>query len=95
MNNKNLVIAAVLALVPAALSLFLESTGNTIGEFGIAFLFPGMLASIAMSGNAHAFHLWVAALANFLLYFLLCWAIAALIGRAHRRLIAPSSAKNP
>jgi hypothetical protein len=53
-----------------------------------AFLFPGMLGAAALSGNAHAWHLWVAALVNGIIYFGLAWIgsrVTALIFRKVRK----------
>jgi hypothetical protein len=92
-KNKNLLIAALLACIPAALTLGLESaSAGTFGKTGTALLFPGILGAIALSGNAHAFHLWIASIWNFIFYFLLCWALVALIGTAFRRLRASQRA---
>jgi ABC-type uncharacterized transport system fused permease/ATPase subunit len=93
-GRKKLLIAALLACIPAALTLELESMpvlssnvfAGAIEQYGVTLLFPGMLGAMAISGNAHAFHLWVAAIWNFVFYFLICWAIAALIGRALYRI---------
>ena len=91
----NLLIAALLASIPAAITLGLESlSASTFREAGTAILFPGIFGAIALSGNANAFHLWVAAIWNFIFYFLLCWAIVALIGKALRRLNAPHARKS-
>ena len=99
-KRKSLLIAALLACIPAAFTLGLESDSgllpnhleSPIGQAGTALLFPGILGAIALSGNVHALHLWIATIWNFIFYFLLCWAIAALIGKAFRRLRAPSRA---
>jgi|SRR5580658_2958877 ABC-type transport system involved in multi-copper enzyme maturation permease subunit len=101
-NRKSLIIAALLGLVPAILTLAVEHIDpssnpivNGIQGAGMVLLFPGILGSIAVSGNAHAFHLWVAAVCNFVLYFLLCWAIAAFIGGLRRRIGASRHPDNP
>ena len=100
-TNKNLIIATALAIVPAVLTLVLEQIGgpssnpiaNSIQAAAIGFLIPGMIGSMAVSGNVHAFHLWVAALFNFVIYFLVCWAIVSLIGRIYRRCSASRRAE--
>ena len=102
-SRKNLIIAALLGLVPAIVTLAVEhiahpSTNPLVYEIqgaALVLLFPGMLGSMAVSGNVHAFHLWVAAVCNFVLYFLLCWAITALIGRLRWRLSKSWRADNP
>jgi uncharacterized membrane protein len=47
-------------------------------HFILVSLMPGIFCSMAASGNVHAFHLWVAALANFVLYFALSWSVIGL-----------------
>ena len=44
---------------------------GAVQRFLIALILPGIIGSAALSGNVHAFHLWVAALINCLIYFLL------------------------
>lgn len=44
----------------------------------VVLIFPGILGSMAFSGNVHAFHLWVAALINGLLYFILSYLLGHL-----------------
>ena len=101
-NSRNLIIAAHLGLVPGGLTLALENVANPssnpavfeIQGATIAFLFPGMLASVAVSANVHAFHLWVAAVCNYVIYFLLFWAMAALTEKLYRRLSASRRVNN-
>jgi hypothetical protein len=91
--RKNLLIAVLLGCIPAAFTLGYASIAvpssipvlAAIQKAGATLLFPGILGAIAVSGNVHAFHLWVAAIWNFLFYFLLTSAIAALIGTVRRR----------
>jgi hypothetical protein len=100
LNRKNLLIAALLGCVPAAFTFELESISvlssnpfmGAIQGAGIMLLSPGLLGAMAMSGNVHASHLWVAAIWNFVFYFLVCWAIAALIGTVRRRISASQRA---
>ena len=101
-TNRNLIIAAALGIVPAVLTLMMEHISDpssnpiafAIQGVVVVLLFPGMLASMAVSGNVHAYHLWVASIANFVIYFLVCWAVVALIGKVYRRLSASRHAKN-
>jgi hypothetical protein len=50
-----------------------------------ALLFPGILGSMAMSGNVHAFRLWIAAGINGLIYFGLMWLAWHSIARLVKR----------
>jgi hypothetical protein len=50
-----------------------------------ALLGPGILGSMAISGNAHAWHLWIAAGINGIVYFGLGWLIIRLIARLFGR----------
>ena len=79
-NGKtNSVVALVVACSVAARTLAYSS--YDIGPVIIVFIFPGILGSMAFSGNVHAFHLWIAALVNFAFYFLLCWTAGVLARR--------------
>ena len=49
-------------------------------------LMPGMLAAIIVAGNAHAWPVWIAALGNFLFYFLLTWLVTAVWVKLKRKL---------
>ena len=57
-----------LSLYLSAYSFFGDS-----GVFVSTIVFPGLIGSIAVGGNAHAFSLWIAAGINFIVYFLVVW----------------------
>jgi len=44
-----------------------------------ALLYPGIFGSMALSGNVHAWHLWIAAGINGFIYFGLAWLAVRLI----------------
>ena len=44
----------------------------------IVSLIPGMLIGAAITGSVHAWPVWIAALANFLVYFLMTWLVVGL-----------------
>jgi hypothetical protein len=46
---------------------------------------PGIIGAIAISGNAHASSLWVAAAINALVYFAVGWFACALFSRLARK----------
>ncbi len=46
---------------------------------------PGLVGSMAVSGNVHAFHLWIVAAINGLLYFVLAKLIVSLASSLKRR----------
>ena len=48
-------------------------------------LIPGLIGSMTVSGNVHAFHLWVAAVINGLFYFGLVKFIYWLRARSKRK----------
>jgi hypothetical protein len=75
--KKSMLIALCFGCVFAGLTLGLDHL-ETLSSTLVSFLFPGILCAMALSGNAHAFHLWVAALANFALYFALPWPVIGL-----------------
>jgi hypothetical protein len=47
----------------------------------LALLMPGLTCAFAYAtrGSVHAFHLWIAALGNFVFYFALCWIAVRLV----------------
>jgi hypothetical protein len=81
-----LVVALVVGIVTALLSISLEYSafGEGFGGFITAVLFPGLLGSMAISGNAHAFSLWIAAGINCIIYFLMVWMICGVSRRILR-----------
>jgi hypothetical protein len=94
--------ALLLAGIMASLTLSIEGLGAPsevpfIGDprpLLVTLLFPGMLGSMAVSGNAHAWHLWVAALINGLIYFVLGWIgsrVTASLFRRAKKLVHPTS----
>lgn len=70
------------------LSIYLAEFPSTGASVITAFLFPGLLASAAVAGNAHAFSLWVAAAMNGALYFGLSWAVCKVWIKIRRKLSA-------
>ncbi len=81
-GRTNLIVALVVASSAAALTIALEH--HDVG-FAVSLLVPGLIASMAIAGNVHAFPLGVAAIVNFVFYFLLCWTAGALIRKLLRR----------
>ena len=83
-----LIVALAAGIVTSLLSISLEhSVSLSYGDAGFfitAVLFPGLLGSIAIGGNAHAFSLWIAAGINFILYFLVVWMICSVFRRIIR-----------
>ena len=84
-----LIDGSVLGVGMAAATLGLEHPGS--GSI-VTLLIPGLFFSIIISGNVHAFPLSVAAIGNFLFWFVLCWLIGWLIAKLRRR---PTSANDP
>jgi hypothetical protein len=61
--------SATLLLDHRLASLLLEHTNIRVLGFLVPFLVPGMLVAVMLSGNVHAFPMWIAALANAILYY--------------------------
>jgi hypothetical protein len=82
--NGRVTWALVLA---SAVALLTVSVGqlSLYTELLIVFCIPGMIGSMAVSNNVHAFHLWVAAIFNFVFYFALTWSIVGLGLRLFRK----------
>ena len=74
--------AVPIGLVFAALSFGLEK----LPERFVDLLLPGLFASMAVSGNVHAFPLWPAAIVNGLFYFGVAWAGLILLTKAVTRI---------
>lgn len=88
---KRLAVSTILACAAAALSFSLHSVvalssnpGLAILQFvGRVLLVPGVLVSMALSGNSHAFPLWLTAAANFAFWLAACWVCAEAVQRIH------------
>src|SRR5580704_7510945 len=80
----------VAGIIAVLLTISLEH--SVIAYFGnagfiiTALLFPGLLGSMAIAGNVHAFSLWIAAGINCIFYFLLIWMIWGVSRRIRRKL---------
>ncbi len=76
---RNLLLQLLFAVIPAILTLSIESLSVMAENPAVAFaqevtmilLFPGMLISMAGTGTVHAWPLGVAGVANLLFYFVL------------------------
>lgn len=89
MNNaeKSALASAACGCLFAALTFVIQNLSalssdravSTAQAVAFAFLMPGLTCAFAFSGNAHAFHLWIAALGNFVFYFALCWMVVRLV----------------
>jgi hypothetical protein len=88
-HSKRLAVSAAVACCAAALSFSVHSVvalssnpGIAILQFlGRVLLVPGVLVSMAVSGNAHAFPLWLTAAANFAFWLPACWVCAEVAQR--------------
>jgi hypothetical protein len=62
----------------------------SLGYTGLVFMsavtLPGLLGSMLVAGNAHAFSLWIAAILNGIFYCGLCWVICALSNALLRKM---------
>jgi hypothetical protein len=78
-------VALAVGIVTALLSISLEYSGFSTSEIAgyviIAAIFPGILGSIAIAGNVHAFSLWIAAGINCVFYFLIVLKICHVVSR--------------
>jgi hypothetical protein len=73
----------------ALLTLGLENFGSlssgAAGGILTGVLFPGLLGSMAIAGNVHAFSLWFAAAFNGILYCGLIWVALSLFTAISRK----------
>ncbi len=58
---------------------------DMIQFFGRVLVVPGVLLSIAFSGNVHAFPLWLAAAGNLVFWIAACWMLGALYSTVQER----------
>jgi hypothetical protein len=73
---SSLTVGIIAALLTLGLYLNSLSFGSSRIISGV--VFPGLLGSMAVAGNAHAFSLWVAAAFNGIFYCSLTWAALSL-----------------
>jgi hypothetical protein len=75
--------AWAIGMIAAFLTLSLYNFGSPslgkTGQFIAGVIFPGLLVSVGVAGNAHAFNLWVAAAFNCVFYFGLTWVALSLL----------------
>jgi len=74
------IIAAALTL-----SLYTPLMGNACQVLS-AVLFPGILGSVAVAGNAHAFNLGIGAAINLVIYFGITWVICKVVAGIGKKL---------
>ena len=65
-------------------TLQIESLTRSGGSL-ILLLFPGLLGSMILAGNVHAFPLWFACIINCIFYFGLVWTIGYLGAKVRRK----------
>jgi hypothetical protein len=75
MRRYLIVLGVLLGLVAAASTFELEHLASSPA---VIFLMPGMLVAIVAAGNVHVWPVWIAALGNFVFYFLFIWLAAAI-----------------
>jgi putative effector of murein hydrolase LrgA (UPF0299 family) len=93
LNVSGTLFASGLGLLLGGLTLTIQrlsaiSDNRLIGtaqETLVILLLPGMIGAMVLSGNVHAFILWVAAAINGVIYFGIGWMSSALVSRYKRR----------
>ncbi|HVU48219.1 MAG TPA: DUF4254 domain-containing protein [Terracidiphilus sp.] len=91
--RKRFIAGVVVGCVAAALTFNVNSLSrlssielfDMIQFFGRVLVVPGVLLSIAVSGNVHAFPLWIAAAGNFLFWIVACWVLGTLYSLVEQR----------
>ena len=87
LKTKVLLIAIVAGLCFGALALQIPALGKlsphpftaALQHAALNAALPGLLLSVAISGDVHTYSLPAAALGNFLFYFFLCWGAGQLV----------------
>ena len=87
--SRRVIIAFVVACLAAGLTLSVERIESGEGWL-IILLVPGMLGSMIVSNNVHAFALWLASVFNFFFYFILIWGVIGLGSRLFRKKVSSS-----
>jgi len=83
---KRLIIAAIWGGVIGAMTFTIEGlAGNAIAIPLMILIFPGLIGSMAITGNVHAFPITLAALLNGFIHTGLCWGVLTLIARVRTR----------
>lgn len=91
--RKRFLTGIVVGCVAAALSFDVRTLSklssielfDMIQFFGRVLVVPGILLSIAVSGNVHAFPLWMAAAGNFAFWIAACWLVGAVFTKLEQR----------
>ncbi len=88
-SSRQKISALTVGIIAALLTLSLYTVGSQVsgktGQVLAGLLFPGLLGSMALAGNVHAFSLWVAAAFNGIFYCSLTWAVLSLLTAMSRR----------
>jgi len=80
-------IALAVGIIAAALTLALYTPlMGSAGRVLAAVLFLGILGSVAVAGNAHAFSIWIGAAINLVLYFGITWVICKALAGIGKKL---------
>jgi len=77
-------LSGAIAIISALPILELCSDANICGYF-ITFAFPGIILSVAVTGNAHAFSAWLVVGFNWIFYALVLWVLWKVIGKFRER----------
>ncbi len=80
--NRPILFALVIGSLVAGLTFDMEMMSR---GFMVFLLIPGVIASMGISNNVHAFPLWIAAVFNFFFYFLLNWCLIWLASKIFKR----------
>jgi hypothetical protein len=87
-----------ISLIVCVLSFALDHLAFTPYIFQAATIIlvaPGIFISMAVSGNIHAFHIWIVAAGNLLFYLLTTSAVAGIWGRVRTSRQSPKAARIP
>jgi Protein of unknown function (DUF4254) len=71
--------------IPALSRLSAIELFEMLQFLGRVLVVPGVLLSIAVSGSAHTFPLWIAAACNFAVWLCVCWLLGALYSKLEER----------
>jgi hypothetical protein len=86
-SHRATTISLAVGIIAAALTLALYTPlMGSAGRVLSAGLFPGILGSVALAGNAHAFRMGKGAAISFILYFGITWVICKALAGIGKKL---------
>jgi len=84
MTFSRVIVASTVGIAMGLTTFSLEHF-SWFEHYLVPLLLPGVIGSMAVAGNAHAFSLWIAAIINALFYSLIIWLLGAVLATLRRK----------